>query len=58
MSRYRIVSDAGVDMGTYEAASPYAALDAAARDAGYASQADATERGVAAFAGTVTEVLT
>ena len=53
---FKIVSSAGVEMGTYEAATEREALDAMARDAGYASQADAEARGVAPFEGTVEEV--
>lgn len=55
-SYFKIVSAAGVDLGTYAAASKKAALDAMARDAGYKSQADTIRQGVAPFAGTVTEV--
>jgi hypothetical protein len=45
-----------VDLGTYEAESPEAALDAMARDAGYADDAEATEVCGAAFEGIVVEV--
>jgi hypothetical protein len=52
MLSYQITSDAGVDLGIYEGDTPDEALDAMARDAGYASQADAPSP----FSGTVTEV--
>lgn len=55
MSHYRITSSAGQDLGTYEADSPEAALDAMAREAGYESQADAAET-VGAFDGKVEAV--
>jgi len=41
MSTYQITSSAGVDMGTYEATTREAALDAMAREAGYADHATA-----------------
>ena len=41
---YRIVSSAGVDMGTYTAATTEEALDAMARDAGYAGAAEGAPR--------------
>jgi len=50
---YRIVSSAGVELGTYEGETEREALDAMARDAGYASQADAEARGVAPFDGRI-----
>jgi hypothetical protein len=52
MKSYKIVSSAGVDMGTYEADSEDGALDAMARDAGYRDQADA-EAQFGPFDGTV-----
>lgn len=55
MKTYRIISSAGVDLGTYEAGTKEEALDAMARDAGYSSQADAEARGIAPFDGTVEE---
>lgn len=55
MKTFQIVSDAGVDMGTYEAGTAAEALDAMARDAGYNDQAHAA-REVGAFRGTVEEV--
>ncbi len=51
---YRIVSSAGVDMGTYTAATTEEALDAMARDAGYAGAAEAAEV-AGPFEGTVEE---
>jgi hypothetical protein len=56
MGIYRIVSGAGQDLGTYESSSAEGALDALARDAGYASQEDAEAHGIAPFDGVVTEV--
>lgn len=55
MGAYRIVSSAGVDMGTYQAESERAALDAMARDAGYADQR-AAEAVAGTFDGTVTAI--
>ena len=43
MTTYRIISNAGQDMGTYEADSEAEALNAMARDAGYADQSEAAE---------------
>ena len=43
MTTYKITSSAGQDMGTYDADTERGALDAMAREAGYASQAEAAE---------------
>lgn len=56
MSRYQITSSAGVAMGIYEGETPADTLDAMARDAGYASQADVTETLGEPFDGTVIEL--
>jgi hypothetical protein len=55
MTLYKITSIAGVRMGAYEAVDEAGALDAMARDAGYANAAAAAEA-VGAFDGTVTAV--
>jgi len=55
MTSYKIVSSAGVEMGTYEADSEEGALDAMAHDAGYPNADEATYT-VGPFDGTVTEV--
>jgi hypothetical protein len=55
MKTYKIISSAGVDMGTYEGATEAEALDAMARDAGYRDQAEATDV-VGPFEGTVEAV--
>lgn len=52
-THYRITSDAGIALGIYPGATPEEALDAMARDAGYASQDDTVSGGVAPFAGSV-----
>lgn len=54
---YQITSAQGIDLGTYAAADEAGALDAMARDAGYASQAAAAEA-VGPFEGTVKAVAT
>ena len=43
MTTYRIVSSAGIDLGTFDAATPEAALDALAVEAGYRSHNDACD---------------
>jgi hypothetical protein len=53
MTMWQVTSSAGVDMGVYEGETPADALDAMARDAGYKSQADATDSGISPFEGTV-----
>lgn len=53
MRKWKITSAAGVEMGVYEGETADEALDAMARGAGYESQADAVERGVASFKGKV-----
>lgn len=50
MTTYRIESEAGIVMGIYEGADEAQALDAYARDAGYADYAEAQ----ATVGGTVT----
>lgn len=45
MATYRITSEAGVDMGTYDAEGPEQALDCLARDAGYKNMDDAEKQG-------------
>jgi len=57
MTTYKITSSAGVELGTYEADSVAGALDAMARDAGYASQADAVAQGVEPFTGIVEQTM-
>lgn len=57
MSFFQIVSSAGVDMGTFEAPTKEAALEAMARDAGYRDYAHACEvTGSDGHSSTVTEV--
>jgi hypothetical protein len=46
MGSYRIVSEGGVDFGTYDGAGPGMALDAMAEDAGYSSRAECEANGV------------
>lgn len=55
MRQWRITSGSGVEMGAYEGATEAEALDAFARDAGYADQAEAV-RVAGPFEGTVEEV--
>lgn len=43
MKTYRVISSMGIDLGTYEAENPNAALDVLARDAGYKNAAEAAE---------------
>lgn len=42
MTKFKVVSNQGVELGTYETESPEAALDAMARDAGYESHVAAS----------------
>lgn len=53
MTTYRITSNVGIDLGYFSGTCPGDALDAMAREAGYADQADALASGVAPFHGTV-----
>jgi hypothetical protein len=55
MTTYRIISSAGVDMGTFEGATEAEALDVMARDAGYRDSAEAAEV-AGPFEGTVEAV--
>jgi hypothetical protein len=55
MTTYRIISSAGVNMGTFEGATEAEALDAMARDAGYRDSAEAAEV-AGPFEGTVEAV--
>lgn len=55
MTTYQIISSAGIDLGTYEAADADAALDAMARDAGYRDAEHAAEV-AGPFEGRVTEI--
>lgn len=41
MTSFKITSNAGIDLGTFEAETAEAALDAMARDAGYANAVEA-----------------
>lgn len=56
MKKFRIVSEAGLDMGVYEGTDADQACDAMARDAGYESMSVA-ECEFGQFFGKVTEVL-
>jgi hypothetical protein len=55
MKTYKIISSAGVNMGTFEGATEAEALDAMARDAGYRDSAEAAEV-AGPFEGTVEAV--
>jgi hypothetical protein len=55
MARFRIVSNAGVDLGTYKANNVAGALDAMARQAGYRDADDAAEQ-CGAFEGQIEEI--
>lgn len=56
MTKYQITSSAGVDMGAFEGETEVEALDAMARDAGYANQADVIADGIAPFDGVIKPV--
>jgi len=58
MASFQIVSSAGVVFGVYQGATAAEAIDAMARDAGYASEADTVARGIEPFDGVVREVQT
>jgi hypothetical protein len=55
-ARWKITSEGGVTLGTYEAETAEDALDAMAREAGYESEADAVARGITPFKGRVERV--
>ena len=53
MNQYQIISSSNVFLGEYLGETPQEALDAMARSAGYASQADAVAKGIEPFSGRI-----